>query len=165
MTDWPFTSPVLTASGCGGTGRELAAYGELGALGGFVTRSITLHERAGARGPRLVETPSGLVNAIGLQNPGVAAFVVALLALVALKGATTLDVTAFEAGVVGAVALGLAIAANVGAHVLHLAADGGGELVIGQQIRTRQRLARRRGLRVQRGQRERQRDKAETQGK
>jgi dihydroorotate dehydrogenase (NAD+) catalytic subunit len=75
VTEWPFANPVLTASGCGGTGRELAAYGGLGGLGGFVTRSITLHERAGARGPRLVETPSGLVNAIGLQNPGVASFV------------------------------------------------------------------------------------------
>ena len=67
MTDWPFANPVLTASGCGGTGRELAAYGGLGALGGFVTRSLTLHERTGAPGPRLVETPSGLVNAIGID--------------------------------------------------------------------------------------------------
>jgi dihydroorotate dehydrogenase (NAD+) catalytic subunit len=73
--DWPFANPVLTASGCGGTGRELASYGDLGALGGFVTRSITLQPRAGARGPRIVESPSGLVNAIGLQNPGVEAFV------------------------------------------------------------------------------------------
>lgn len=73
-TPWPFANPVLTASGCGGTGRELASYGDLGALGGFVTRSITLHARAGAPGPRIVESPSGLVNAIGLQNPGVEAF-------------------------------------------------------------------------------------------
>jgi dihydroorotate dehydrogenase (NAD+) catalytic subunit len=71
---WPFANAVLTASGCGGTGRELASYGALGALGGFVTRSVTLQARPGAPGPRIVESPSGLVNAIGLQNPGVEAF-------------------------------------------------------------------------------------------
>jgi dihydroorotate dehydrogenase (NAD+) catalytic subunit len=64
-------SPVLVASGCGGTGRELAAYADLTAFGGFVTRSITVNARAGGPAPRIVETPSGLVNAIGLQNPGV----------------------------------------------------------------------------------------------
>ena len=74
MTDWPFANPVLTASGCGGTGRDLAAYGDLGALGGFVTRSVTRVARPGGDPPRLVESPSGLVNAIGLQNPGVEAF-------------------------------------------------------------------------------------------
>ena len=77
MTDdrgWPFANPVLTASGCGGSGRDLAAYGDLSALGGFVTRSVTLQPRSGGVEPRIVETPSGLVNAIGLQNPGVAGF-------------------------------------------------------------------------------------------
>ena len=88
MTEWPFGNPVLIASGCGGTGRELAAYGGLGALGGFVTRSITLQERSGAPAPRLVETPSGLVNAIGLQNPGVAAFVTDELPVLLGLGAT-----------------------------------------------------------------------------
>jgi len=71
---WPFPTPVLTAAGCGGSGRELAAYGDLGSLGGFVTRSMTLQPRAGAAEPRIVESPSGLVNTIGLQNPGVVAF-------------------------------------------------------------------------------------------
>jgi dihydroorotate dehydrogenase (NAD+) catalytic subunit len=74
VSDWPFTNPVLTASGCGGTGRELAAYGDLTELGGFVTRSVTLQERPGGGEPRIVESPSGLVNAIGLQNPGVVGF-------------------------------------------------------------------------------------------
>ncbi len=85
---WPFAHPVLTASGCGGTGRELASYGELAALGGFVTRSITLHPRPGARGPRLAETPSGLVNAIGLQNPGVEGFLVEELPVLLELGAS-----------------------------------------------------------------------------
>jgi dihydroorotate dehydrogenase (NAD+) catalytic subunit len=71
---WPFPNPVLTASGCGGTGRELAAYGDLATLGGFVTRSVTRVARAGSAPPRLSESPSGLVNAIGMQNPGVEAF-------------------------------------------------------------------------------------------
>ncbi len=62
------------ASGCGGTGRELAAYGALGDLGGFVTRSITLNPRPGGPLPRIVETPSGLVHAVGLQNPGLEPF-------------------------------------------------------------------------------------------
>jgi len=73
-SDWPFANPVLTASGCGGTGRDLAAYGDLAALGGFVTRSVTRLARPGSQPPRLVESPSGLVNAIGLQNPGAEAF-------------------------------------------------------------------------------------------
>jgi dihydroorotate dehydrogenase (NAD+) catalytic subunit len=73
-SDWPFTNPVLTASGCGGTGRDLAAYGDLAGLGGFVTRSVTRTARSGGLPPRLVESPSGLVNAIGFQNPGVEAF-------------------------------------------------------------------------------------------
>lgn len=73
--EWPFTVPVLTAAGCGGTGRDLAAYGDLGTLGGFVTRSLTLQPRPGGPAPRLVEAPSGFVNAIGLQNPGVSAFI------------------------------------------------------------------------------------------
>jgi dihydroorotate dehydrogenase (NAD+) catalytic subunit len=73
-TAWPFTNPVLTASGCGGTGRDLAAYGDLRSLGGFVTRSVTRSARPGSEAPRLVESPSGLVNAVGLQNPGAEAF-------------------------------------------------------------------------------------------
>jgi dihydroorotate dehydrogenase (NAD+) catalytic subunit len=88
MSDWPFANPVLTASGCGGTGRELASYGDLGELGGFVTRSITLHLRAGGTGPRIVESPSGLINAIGLQNPGVEGFLADELPLLLELGAT-----------------------------------------------------------------------------
>jgi dihydroorotate dehydrogenase (NAD+) catalytic subunit len=71
---WPFANPVLTAAGCGGTGRDLAAYGDLRDLGGFVTRSLTRLGRPGSEPPRIVESPSGLVNAIGLQNPGAESF-------------------------------------------------------------------------------------------
>ena len=72
-------SPVLVASGCGGTGRELAAYADLTALGGFVTRSITLDPREDGAGPGLVETPSGFVRAAGLSNPGLDRFLTAEL--------------------------------------------------------------------------------------
>lgn len=67
-------NPVLVASGCGGTGRELAPYADLARLGGFVTRSITLDARDGGPMPRIVEAPSGLINAVGLQNPGLEQF-------------------------------------------------------------------------------------------
>lgn len=68
--------PVMVAAGCGGTGRELASYaGPEGLVGlDFVTRSITLDPRAGGESPRLVEIPGGLVNAVGLPNPGLAHF-------------------------------------------------------------------------------------------
>lgn len=66
--------PVLTAAGCGGTGPELAPFTDLTALGGFVTRSITLDPRPGGPVPRVVESPAGLVAATGLPNPGVDQF-------------------------------------------------------------------------------------------
>jgi dihydroorotate dehydrogenase (NAD+) catalytic subunit len=67
-------SPVMVASGCGGTGRELAAYSDLSTLGGFVTRSITLDPREGGPVPRVVESASGFVHALALHNPGLDRF-------------------------------------------------------------------------------------------
>ncbi len=80
-------SPVMVASGCGGTGRELDAYGALADLGAFVTRSITLGPRAGGPMPRIVETPSGIVNAVGLQNPGLDHFLATELPWLVQQGA------------------------------------------------------------------------------
>jgi len=80
-------SPVLVAAGCGGTGRELAAYGDLHRLGGFVTRSITLDARPGGAMPRIVETPGGLVNAIGFHNPGLEQFLAIELPWLVRQGA------------------------------------------------------------------------------
>lgn len=79
-------NPVLIASGCGGTGRELAAYGALDAVGGFVTRSITVNARPGGPLPRIVETPSGLVHAVGLQNPGLDHFLATELPWLVQRG-------------------------------------------------------------------------------
>jgi len=67
-------NPVLTASGTCGYGEELAPYFDPALLGGIVTKSLSLHPREGNRPPRLAETPSGMLNSIGLQNVGVEAF-------------------------------------------------------------------------------------------
>jgi dihydroorotate dehydrogenase (NAD+) catalytic subunit len=64
------TSPVLVASGCGGTGRDLAPFAGLAGVGGFVTRSLTLSARPGWPSPRLSTGDSGIVHATGLPNPG-----------------------------------------------------------------------------------------------
>ena len=80
-------NPILVAAGCGGTGKELGQYGALVDLGGFVTRSITVSARPGGRAPRIAESPSGLVNAIGLQNPGVDHFLATELPWLVQAGA------------------------------------------------------------------------------
>jgi dihydroorotate dehydrogenase (NAD+) catalytic subunit len=67
-------NPVLIASGCGGSGRELAPFVDLTRLGAFITPSVMLQPRAGRPTPRLVETPSGMLTALGLPGPGVDGF-------------------------------------------------------------------------------------------
>lgn len=81
--------PVMVAAGCGGTGRELAAYAGPDGLEGldFVTRSITLDPRSGSTGTRLVEVPGGLVNAVGLPNPGLEHFLATELPWLVRAGA------------------------------------------------------------------------------
>jgi dihydroorotate dehydrogenase (NAD+) catalytic subunit len=68
-------SPVLVASGTFGTGVEMSQLVELRKIGGILTKSVTPQPVRGMHTPRMVETPSGMLNAIGLQNPGVEAFV------------------------------------------------------------------------------------------
>ncbi len=67
-------NPVMTASGTFGYGREYAGLFDLGLLGAVVVKGTTLNPRNGNPPPRVVETPSGMLNAIGLQNPGTEAF-------------------------------------------------------------------------------------------
>ncbi|MFO7398131.1 MAG: dihydroorotate dehydrogenase [Actinomycetales bacterium] len=83
-------NPVLTAAGCGGTGRELAHFYDLRRLGAFVTRSITVTPRAGRPTPRMAETPSGLLTGVGLQGPGVDAFLERELPWLAQRGVRTI---------------------------------------------------------------------------
>jgi len=70
-----FAHPVLSASGCLATGHDVPGLVDLHKLGGVVSRSLTLAPTKGAPTPRAAETPSGLLSAVGLQNPGVEAFV------------------------------------------------------------------------------------------
>jgi dihydroorotate dehydrogenase (NAD+) catalytic subunit len=70
-----FPNPIFTASGCAAAGRELAPYLDVAGLGAVVTKSIMLRPRAGRPTPRMAETPSGMLNSIGLQGPGIDSFI------------------------------------------------------------------------------------------
>ena len=67
-------NPILTASGCAGAGRELAQFMDVSKIGAIVTKSVMLGPRSGRPTPRMAETPSGMLNSIGLQGPGIDAF-------------------------------------------------------------------------------------------
>lgn len=68
-------NPVMTASGTFGYGTEFCDYMDLSKLGGIFVKGTTLHPRQGNNYPRMAETPSGMLNAVGLQNKGVDYFV------------------------------------------------------------------------------------------
>lgn len=68
------SNPILLASGTCGYGPELSDLVELGALGGLITKTVTVRPRPGNPPPRVAETPSGLLNSIGLENVGIDAF-------------------------------------------------------------------------------------------
>jgi dihydroorotate dehydrogenase (NAD+) catalytic subunit len=67
-------NPILTASGCAASGRELAQFFDVAKIGALVTKSVMLAPRAGRPTPRMAETDSGMLNSIGLQGPGIDAF-------------------------------------------------------------------------------------------
>ncbi len=66
-----FKNPVITASGTFGFGKEYNELYPVSALGGICTKGLTIKEREGNASPRVAETPSGMLNSVGLQNPGV----------------------------------------------------------------------------------------------
>ena len=68
-------NPVLTASGTFGYGEEFSDFIDLNRLGGFIVKGTTINPREGNPYPRMVETPSGMLNAVGLQNKGVDYFI------------------------------------------------------------------------------------------
>lgn len=80
-------NPVMTASGCAAAGRELDQFFDVAALGAIVTKSIMLNPRSGRPTPRMVETPSGMLNSIGLQGPGIDAFLARDLPWLVQRGA------------------------------------------------------------------------------
>jgi dihydroorotate dehydrogenase (NAD+) catalytic subunit len=83
-------NPIMTAAGCGGTGRELGRFFDVAKLGAVVTPSITPEPRAGRPAPRLAETPSGVLNSTGLQGPGIEAFLTRDLPWLDEQGARTI---------------------------------------------------------------------------
>jgi dihydroorotate dehydrogenase (NAD+) catalytic subunit len=69
-----FSNPIFTASGCASSGQELSQFFPLSELGAIVTKSIMTKPRTGRATPRMAETPSGMLNSIGLQGPGIDTF-------------------------------------------------------------------------------------------
>lgn len=67
-------NPMMTASGTYGFGREYGEFYDLGKLGAVVAKGLTLKPREGNKAPRIAETPAGILNSVGLQNPGVEMF-------------------------------------------------------------------------------------------
>lgn len=82
-----FAAPVFTASGCAAAGRELDGFFDVTAIGGIVTKTIMAKVRSGRPTPRMAETPSGMLNSIGLQGPGIDAFIDNDLAWLRERGA------------------------------------------------------------------------------
>jgi dihydroorotate dehydrogenase (NAD+) catalytic subunit len=70
-----FRNPVIAASGTFGYGREYEGLLDIAGLGGICTKGLTINPRPGNQGARIYETPSGMMNSIGLENPGIPAFV------------------------------------------------------------------------------------------
>ena len=71
----PFKNPIIPASGVFGYGREYEAFYPLSRLGGIATKGTTGQRRTGNLAPRIAETPAGMLNSVGLQNPGIDAFI------------------------------------------------------------------------------------------
>ena len=84
-----FANPIFTASGCAGSGKELSQFFPLENLGAVVTKSIMLKPRSGRATPRMAETPSGMLNSIGLQGPGIDIFLENDIPWLVSQGATT----------------------------------------------------------------------------
>ena len=82
-------NPILTASGCAAAGRELGQFFDVSAIGAVVTKSIMLRPRSGRATPRMAETPSGMLNSIGLQGPGIDSFLTNDLPWLNAHGART----------------------------------------------------------------------------
>lgn len=80
-------NPIMTASGTFGFGREYDEFYDIGRLGGIVGKGLTLAPREGNDGVRIAETPSGILNCVGLQNPGVEYFIENELPFMKSKGA------------------------------------------------------------------------------
>ena len=114
-------SPILTASGCAGTGRELAQFTDVARIGAVITKSVTLEPRAGNPAPRVTETPSGLLSAGGLQGPGLDGFLRRDLPWLLSRGArAVVSIAGHSAREYGELAARLSDAAGVTAIEVNL---------------------------------------------
>lgn len=84
-----FKNPVITSSGCFGFGYEYQDYFDTNILGGIGIKGLTLLPRTGNMGVRIAETPSGMLNCVGLENPGIENFKKIILPKMKEKGITT----------------------------------------------------------------------------
>lgn len=85
-----FKNPIIPASGVFGYGHEYEELYPLSKLGGIATKGTTLHRRTGNLAPRIAETPSGMLNSVGLQNPGIDHFIEKELPYLLTKDVTIL---------------------------------------------------------------------------
>lgn len=131
-------NPVLVASGIIGYGAEYERLVDLSLIGGIVTKTVTRHARAGNPPPRVVETPSGMLNSIGIENPGLEGFleikvpILSKLPCAVIVSVEGEDVREFCELVEGISASGVAHAIevniscpNVGPHGLKYSTDAG----------------------------------------
>lgn len=89
LSSFALPNPVLTASGCAAAGRELNQFFDVSQLGAVVTKTIMKRPRSGRPTPRMAETPSGMLNSIGLQGPGIDSFIANDLAWLARHNVRT----------------------------------------------------------------------------
>lgn len=83
-------TPVTVASGTAGYGEELSGYYDIARLGAIFTKGLSIEPRRGNRGPRVLETPSGMLNSIGLENVGLNVFLAQKLPFLLERGATVI---------------------------------------------------------------------------
>lgn len=85
-----FNNPIIAASGTFGFGKEFADYIDINKLGGISSKGLTLHKNLGNKGIRIYETAAGIMNSIGLQNPGIEYFIKEELPFLETKDAVTI---------------------------------------------------------------------------
>jgi len=114
-------SPILTAAGCAGAGRELAQFTDVARIGAVITKSVMLEPRAGNPAPRLAETPGGVLSSVGLQGPGLDGFLRRDLPWLLSRGARTIvSIAGHSAREYGELASRLSDAAGVTAIEVNL---------------------------------------------
>jgi dihydroorotate dehydrogenase (NAD+) catalytic subunit len=83
-------NPVVVASGTFGYGKEYESFIDLSKIGAVIVKGTTIEPRLGNPPPRIIETPAGMLNAIGLENPGIEVFLTEYLPYLLDKGATVI---------------------------------------------------------------------------